>query len=145
MRENKKAAPGVTAPGNGQGSGCVTASDDPRLDFSMWPGWNQARIARQLGQGKNAAMTAKELAALLHAGSEREISAAVETDRGAGIPICASCDNGCPGFFLPATPGELADYRRSLTRRVAAVSRTLRAIEDAHDHMTGQQRMEAEE
>ena len=132
MREN-------TAPGNGTGSGL--ASDNPRLDFTMWPGWKQARIARFLGQGKNAAMTARELVALLHAGSERWIRAAVETDRGAGIPICASCDVECPGFYLPATPGELAEYRQSLTRRVAAVSRTLRAIEDAHDGITGQQRI----
>ena len=144
MRAEKNAVPGVTAPGNGTGSGCMTASDNPRIDFSTFPGLRQARIAAQLGQGKSAAMTARELAALLHAGSEREISMEIERERSAGLPICASNDSGCPGYYLPADAAELAEYRRSLERRVAAVSRTLHAIEDAHDGITGQQRFNME-
>ena len=142
MRAEKNAVPGVTAPGDGTGSGL--ASDNPLLDFTTLPGWKQARVARQLGQGKNAAMTARELAALLHAGSDREIGKEIERERGAGIPICASTDSGCPGYYLPATAAELADYRRSLQRRVAAVSKTLHAIEDAHDGITGQQHIDME-
>lgn len=119
----------------------MTASDNPQLDFSTLPGWTQARVARQLGRGKNAAVTARELAALLHR-NEREISREIERERSIGIPVCASSDSGNPGYFLPATAAELAEYRRSLERRVAAVSRTLHAIEDAHDGVTGQQRIE---
>ena len=141
MRENKKAVPGVTAPGDGKGSGCVTASDNPLLDFTTLPGWKQARVALMLGYGKNAAITMKELAAFLNV-NEREISKAVERERGAGIPICASTDRDAPGLYLPANAAELAEYRRSLQRRVAAVSKTLHAIEDAHDGITGQQRIE---
>lgn len=144
MRTEKNAVPGVAAPGNGTGSGCVTASDNPRLDFTTLPGWRQARIALMLGYGKAAAITVKELAAFLNVGSEREISKAVERERSAGIPICASTDKDCPGLYLPADAAELAEYRRSLERRVAAVSRTLHAIEDAHDGITGQQRIDME-
>ncbi len=143
MRAEKNAVPGVATPGNGTGSGCVTASDDPRIDFTTLPGWRQARIALMLGYGKAAAITMKELAAFLNV-NEREISKAVEQERGAGIPICASTDKDCPGLYLPADAAELAEYRRSLQRRVSAVSRTLHAIEDAHDSMTGQQRLNME-
>ena len=142
MRAEKNAVPGVTAPGNGEGSGLT--SDNPQLDFTTFPGWRQARIAPMLGYGKAAAITMKELATFLNVGSEREISKAVERERGAGIPICASTDKDCPGLYLPADAAELAEYRRSLERRVAAVSRTLHAIEDAHDGITGQQRIEWE-
>ena len=142
MRAEKNAVPGVAAPGDGTGSGL--ASDNPQLDFTTFPGWRQARIALMLGYGKAAAVTMKELAAFLNVGSEREISKAVERERGAGIPICASTDKACPGLYLPADADELAEYRRSLERRVSAVSRTLHAIEDAHDGMTGQQRLNME-
>lgn len=142
MRAEKNAVPGVAAPGNGEGSGLT--SDNPRLDFTTLPGWRQAKVAPMLGYGKAAAITMKELAAFLNVGSEREISKAVERERGAGIPICASTDKDCPGLYLPADAAELAEYRRSLERRVSAVSRTLHAIEDAHDGMTGQQRLNME-
>ena len=141
MRAEKNAVPGVAAPGNGEGSGLT--SDNPRLDFTTLPGWRQARIALMLGYGKAAAITMKELAAFLNV-NEREISKAVEQERGAGIPICARTDKDCPGLYLPADSAELAEYRRSLERRVSAVSRTLHAIEDAHDSMTGQQRLNME-
>ncbi len=53
MRAEKNAVPGVTAPGSGTGSGtgsgCMTASDNPHLNYTMIPGWRQARIAAQLG------------------------------------------------------------------------------------------------
>ncbi len=142
MRAEKNAVPGVTAPGDGTGSGL--ASDNPRLDFTTLTGWRQARIAPMLGYGKAAAITMKELAAFLNVGSEREISKAVERERSAGIPICASTDKDCPGLYLPADADELAEYRRSLQRRVAAVFKTLHAIEDAHDGITGQQHFDME-
>ena len=141
MRGNKKAVPGVTAPGDGTGIGLT--SDDPQLDFTTLPGWKQARVALMLGYGKNAAITLKELAAFLNV-NEREISRAVERERGAGIPICASTDSLAPGYYLPATEKELAGYRRSLQRRVAAVTRTLEAVERAHDDLAGQLRIETE-
>lgn len=140
MSRNKNAAPGVAAPGDGMGSGL--ASDNPQLDFTTLPGWKQAQIALMLGYGKAAAITMKELAAFMNVGSEREISKAVERERSAGIPICASTDKDCPGLYLPTDAAELAEYRYSLERRVAAVSRTLQAIEDAHDSLTGQQRFD---
>ena len=142
MRRNKKAAPRRCSTGGGAGSGL--ASDNPQLDFTTFPGWRQARIALMLGYGKAAAVTMKELAAFLNVGSEREISKAVERERGAGIPICASTDKDCPGLYLPADAAELAEYRRSLERRVAAVSKTLHAIEDAYDGITGQQHFDME-
>ena len=141
MSKNENAAPGVTAPGGGEGSGCLTASDNPQINFTTLPGWKQAKIAPLLGVGKKAALTSRELAALLNTSNDRDISLAVERDRKAGIPICASSANQNPGYFLPENIAELTEYRRSLSHRAAAVSRTLQAIERAHDSLTGQQRI----
>lgn len=116
-------------------------------DFTTLPSWRQARIAPRLGCGKAVAVTGRELAALLAikgCDPSREVGALVERERAAGIPICASTDATRPGYYLPATAAELAEYRCSLQRRVAAVTKTLRAIEDAHDDLTGQQRMDME-
>ena len=143
MNENKNAAPGAATPGNGNGMGCVGCSFS-HLDFITLPGWKQARIARQLGLGKGSAMTAQELATLLHAGSVREIGREIERERSAGIPICASVSR-CPGYYLPAMATELMEYRLCLQRRVAAIVRTLEAIENVHDSITGQQRIDKEE
>ncbi len=143
MSGNKKAAPRRSSTGGGEGNGSLTASENPVIDFTTLPGWKQARIALMLGYGKAAAITMKELAAFLN-DNEREISKAVERERGAGIPICASTDRDNSGLYLPADAAELAEYRRSLQRRVAAVSKTLHAIEDAHDGITGQQHIDME-
>lgn len=142
MNEMKKAALGAATPKSGRG-GCLAASDNPHLDFTTLPAWRQARIAPMLGLGKGAAMTAKELADFLSV-SRREISRSVERERNTGIPICASTDRERPGYYLPADAAELAEYRRSFQRRVAAVSKTLQAVESAHDDITGQQRIEEE-
>lgn len=143
---------------NGKGNapaagGTATRAEDKSCRMQCFagpPGKNitsaaslQERIVSALGCGAASARTAGELA-ILFGCHRRDISAAIERARVAGVPICASTDNGCPGCFLPASTSEIAGYRRSLERRVAAVSRTLKAIEYAHDRMTGQQRFDLE-
>lgn len=145
MNEKKKAAPGVAAPGVGMRYGSFPESVIPLYNFTTLPGWMQARVAPLLGYGKNAAITSKELRRLLDAGSTRVISMAVEKERAAGIPICASNKSDCPGLFLPATTAELTEYRRSLQHRVAAIVRTLEAIENVHDGVICQSRIDLEE
>ena len=145
MTENKKAAPGVDAPGSGMGYGYLAESIIPLIDYTTLPVWKQARVAPLLRYGKEAAITTKELKRLLDAGSSRVISAAVEMERAAGIPICASTNRDRPGLFLPATTAELTEYRRSLHHRVAAVVRALEAVENVHDGLIGQQRIDLEE
>ena len=147
MRLNEKAAPGAGTPESGTGSSCLTASDDPHFDITTLPGWRQAVVAPKLSCGRAAAIPGRELAALLSiegCDPSREIGALVERERASGIPICATTDATRPGYYLPETAAELAEYRRSLQRRVAAVTKTLRAIEDAHDELTGQQHISRE-
>lgn len=129
MRKRKAPAPALQHRG-GQGRNGVE-SDSSRLDFSTLPGWRQARIAPLLGRGQDAAITARQLAVLLHAGNEREISKLIQRERAAGIPICASCDSSDPGYYLPGTMAELDDYIKSLQGRVRAISLTLRAVKAA--------------
>ena len=131
MSDRKKAAPGVAAPGSGKGNGCILDADCSHLDFTTLPAWGQAQIAHLLGRGQGAAITARQLAALLHAGSEREISKIIQRERASGIPICASCDSSDPGYYLPETTAELDEYINSLQGRVRAMSMTLRAVKAA--------------
>ena len=133
--------PSVTAPSGGEGYGSLEASDSPYMDFTAFPAWVQAKVAPCLGQGKDTAQTAQQIADLLGC-SWRDVSAAIERERQAGVPICASSDSRCPGYFLPATVDELTEYRQSLRHRVTAVSRTLEAIENVHDELTGQQHID---
>ncbi len=145
MNKNKKAVPGVAAPGDGMGYGYLSECLIPLLDYTTLPGWKQARVAPLLRYGKEAAITTKKLRRLLGAGNSRMIFLAVEKERASGIPICASTKRACPGLYLPATKAELTEYRRSLQHRVVAVVRTLEAIENVHDGITGQQRIDKEE
>lgn len=129
MKRKQKPAPALQHRG-GQGRN-GTVSDSSRLDFSTLPGWRQARIAPLLGRGQGAAITARQLAAFLHAGSEREISKLIQRERAAGIPICASCDSSDPGYYLPETTAELDAYIKSLQGRHDAMGMTLRAVKAA--------------
>lgn len=92
--------------------------------------------------GSDNPMTAHEIMSVLDLSDPRLITKAIERERRAGLPICASTDTKRPGYFLADTPEELANYTRSLRHRVQAVSRTLAAMEETHDKWTGQQRLD---
>ena len=140
-RTNENAAPDVAVIGNGAEKRQAKIASISYLDFTTLPLFGQGKVAGLLGYGKDAAVTAKTLCALLHARSRREISAEIERERQAWIPICASNNSACLGYYLPSDEAELWHYILSLRRRHAAIGRTLRAMEDVHDGMTGQLRM----
>ena len=85
--------------------------------------------------GAKNALTASELAQLLGVKHQREITRAIERERLAGAPICASCEAGRQGYFLAAHADEMERFIRSLTRRVANVTGTLEACEGTLNRM----------
>lgn len=90
-------------------------------------------------------MTAQEIMAALDVPDPRLITKAIERERRAGVPICASNDSKRPGYYLADSPSELESYTRSLRHRVKAVSRTLAALEATHDTWTGQARLDLDD
>lgn len=99
-------------------------------------------ISSLLCVGKNNAIPGHRIMAALGLKDSRDVTALVERERAAHIPICATTSADCPGYYLPETPSELAAYNKSLSRRVANVKRTLAAMEDTLDAWTGQMRLD---
>ncbi|MBR2520777.1 MAG: hypothetical protein IKE62_01170 [Oscillospiraceae bacterium] len=95
-------------------------------------------LARVLLTGRQRALSARELTQILGMQNLRDVSSRVEAERLKGIPICASCDSTNPGYYLAADQQELAEYLRSLRRRLEHVQATLDALERTFDRWTGQ-------
>jgi len=75
------------------------------------------RISDFLQEGAENALTARELAQLLGIKNQREITRAIERERLAGAPICASCETGKQGYFLAADEGEMERFVYSGSER----------------------------
>ena len=101
-----------------------------------------ALIASVLPHGRENAITAGEIKRILEFRDTREVSKIVERERHGGVPICATTDAKCPGYYLPENESELSAYTASLRRRVKNVSATLYAMESALDSWTGQTRID---
>lgn len=82
-------------------------------------------IAEYLQEGSENARTGKELCFLLGITS-RDLTAAIERERRAGKPICASTGSN-PGYFLAADKTEMKRYCNSLFRRAGEIHKTRRA------------------
>ena len=93
------------------------------------------RIANFLQEGAGNALTAGELAQLLGAKHQRDITKAIERERLAGAPICASNETGRQGYFLASDADEMRRFVLCLTRRISNVSRTLEACMDTLNRM----------
>lgn len=100
-------------------------------------------ICEFLATGKDNAIPARELASMLGI-SIRDVAIGVERDRRAGVPICASCDSGKPGYFLAADEREMIDYCNRLLHRIREIRRTywacMRAADDLREEDKEQER-----
>ena len=83
-------------------------------------------ISDHLHHGAESAITARELCDLLGL-RPRDVSAAVERERRAGKPICASSSTANPGYYLAANQDEMRQYCVGLNRRAGEIQKTRRA------------------
>lgn len=79
-----------------------------------------------LAEGAESAKTGREICDLLGI-SLRELTAAVEQERRAGVPICATMSGKRAGYFLAANQSEMQKYCRSLLHRAGELHKTHRA------------------
>lgn len=91
-------------------------------------------ISRLLGTGKGNAITGKELAAMTGV-QIRAITAMIEKERRAGIPICAEMTGKGQGYFLAANQQELKSYCNVLGSRVYNLAKTHSILEDLIDSL----------
>ena len=82
-------------------------------------------IHEMLLEGAENAQTGKELCKLLSI-TPRALNAAVEAERRAGQPICASTGS-TPGYFLAANQDEMERYCNSLFHRAGELHKTRNA------------------
>lgn len=79
-------------------------------------------ITEILTEGAENARTGKEICSLLNI-TKRELTQAVERERRAGAPICASTGT-IKGYFLAATQSEMKKYCNSLLHRAGEIHKT---------------------
>lgn len=91
-------------------------------------------IFEMLETGEQNARPARELARLLNI-DRRGISVLVEQERRAGKPICATCDNRTPGYYIPATREEMERYCNRLHHRAGEIFKTRAACINTLDSL----------
>lgn len=77
-------------------------------------------------EGQENAMSGRQICALLHL-SARDVTKAVEVERRAGYPICASTDAKNPGYYLAQDKGEMERFCERLQHRAGEIHKTRRA------------------
>lgn len=83
-------------------------------------------ISDYLETGAENARTGKELCKELNI-TARDLTAAIERERRAGKPICASTDAKNPGYYLAADKGEMQRFCNSLFHRAGEIHKTRKA------------------
>lgn len=78
-----------------------------------------------LTTGAETAKTGKDICRLLNI-TARDLTAAIERERRAGKPICASTGSN-PGYFLAANQREMQHYCNSLMHRAGEIHKTRNA------------------
>ena len=134
MSKDRKTAPSVTSTESGKKERAAGAANSV-FDFTTGAGL----VSSILLTGSGNALPGREIRRILGLKDAREVASLVEQERRRGVPICASCDNRNPGYYLPASSVELEEYCRSLRGRIGEINRTLEALEDT---LTGQMRLE---
>jgi len=89
-------------------------------------------IHELLFEGPENAQTARELCSLLGI-DHRTLTATIERERRAGLPICASSDTRSPGYFLAEDQETMRRYCARLDHREREIARTREACEATID------------
>lgn len=140
-REKKEAPTGAATSAGAKTEAETEQTTTSNFKFSTGGARGQ-RVSDFLRTGKGNAITGKELLPLLGLHDLRDLTQQVELERKALIPICASTDTRCSGYYLPADESELSEYISSLDRRIRNMSTTRVHCEDALLAMTGQTRLD---
>ncbi len=127
MREQEKAAPGVSGIEDGSGQ-ILFDGFSLEGDFITQPGTDQAGIERYLLHGHDNALSVEALRIVtgLH---PRKITQAVQDARRRGVAVLSSSHPG--GYYLAETEDEKQRFVYSLRHRAKETALTLRCLERA--------------
>lgn len=99
------------------------------------------QILDYLSTGRQSAHTAAEIAEWM-GNRPRDVTRMVERARLKGAPVCATCANDRPGYYLAESADELQAYLHSFRRRRRNMVKTEDALMNTLCNMTGQQRFD---
>lgn len=99
------------------------------------------QILDYLSTGRQSAHTAAEIAEWM-GNRPRDITRMVERARLQGAPVCATCANDRPGYYLAENADELQAYLHSFRRRRRNMLKTEDALMNTLCNLTGQQRFD---
>ncbi len=135
MNEKKRAVPGR----DGRRTTQATTQNAVLFNNTISSKYNQDWIvAALLKPGKENAITAQDLAAMMGLSEARTISQLIYNERINGAPICA-CSRG---YYLPETPEEFGKYLSGFTRRFISTKKTLDALKRTQRIVEGQTEIE---
>lgn len=133
MDSKEKAPTGAVTPTRAKGEG--RTQDNSNITNGT------CQIVDYLSTGRQSAHTAAEIAEWMGI-RPRDVTRMVERARLQGTPICATCANDRPGYYLAATADELQAYLHSFRRRRRNMVKTEDALATTLCQLTGQQRMD---
>ena len=93
-------------------------------------------IAEVLGIGREKAKTAKDLSSCLGM-KVRDVNKAVQVERRAGKPICATNSYPLCGYYLAANRGEMERFCAGLFRRAKEIFKTRAACLKTLEELPG--------
>lgn len=141
MREQKKKpAPVRQHQGRQREMISQVSNTIPALEYSPLERDVQEPVCGFLLQGRENALTAREIARMMGC-NHREVTRAVQRARLRGAAICSSTGNK-PGYFLTEDPAELRVFRCSLEGRLRQITATVGALMATEARM--RRRMRAE-
>ena len=97
------------------------------------------RIYESLPSGKENAIPGRDLANRLGISDLRNLTAQIERERRAKLPICAAQSSDGAGYYKAANPEELKEYIGTLGSRAYNLRRTIERLEDALAEWRGQE------
>lgn len=124
MMDKKIAVPGAQDRATANLAGGVVTSQD---DFTPNSVRGQVRISDFLSNGRETALTQKDLSALTGY-TPREIRRMIQNERRGGAVILSDSRNG---FFLPDSSADIAKFLTSMRSRAREINLTLTAVERA--------------
>lgn len=93
-----------------------------------------ALLKERNARGRNRAISALELASLLHV-SSRKIRRWVEIERRRHF-ICSTAD----GYYLPESRADILGFKRQIEKLIEAHARTLRLVRRYEKRLTGRKK-----
>ena len=125
MIENKKARLNVPAFRQAQGK---PDRANPCTDYTSKALTTQSLVCALLHPGADQAVTLDYLAAALQM-EKRSVRRLIQRERLRGVPILST--SASAGYYLPATPADVAAFRRSMQSRAREITRVIRALKGA--------------